>query len=109
MAHKITQRDTVYLAEIPELFNGKGWHGKGTVNNDFSPERLGNVLFGHRILPTMVDNGQSPVATGEFVAVANDDNLPVGGTVGNRFNTPQNGELFELFRDALTGSDYKIV
>lgn len=109
MSDKITQRDYVFLAEIPELFNGKGWHGKGLPMNEFTVETMRPVLFRHRLVQTTVDNGMYPVHTGDFIAIAEDDLLPVGKSVGNRFNTPLNEELFMLMQDSLAGSEYKIV
>jgi hypothetical protein len=110
MSHKISPRDIVYLANIPELFGGKGWHGLGTEWADFTPEGLRKILWLHRMVPAgiQLENGQF-VATGERYAISDDDGLPVGGAVGKNWFSPSNGELFELFSEALRDSDYNIV
>lgn len=110
MAHKIEKRDTLLLADIPELFSGKGWHGLGTPHNDFTVDGCAPVLWGHAMADAgIVRPDGTFFPTGERYAVANDDGLPVGGAVGRVFFTPQNRELFELFMSALEGSPYKIV
>lgn len=110
MSHKISPRDIVYLANLPELFGGKGWHGLGTEWADFTPEGLRKILWLHRMVPAgiQLDNGTF-VPTGERYAISEDDGLPVGGAVGKNWFSPSNGELFELFSEALRDSDYSIV
>lgn len=104
MSHKITERDNVYLARIPELHDGKGWHGKGIPHAEFTEESLKKILFGIQFMPAMV-NGHE---TGQRYAVADDDGLPIGNAIGDRYNTPSNTDLFRLFKDALAGSDYEL-
>jgi len=110
MAHKIEARDIVYLANIPELFDGKGWHGLGITPKAFTQDELAKVLFEHSVSPAgiLLPNGQFH-PTGELYAIATDDNLPIGSTVSERWARPTNKRLFELFKDALAGSDYEIV
>lgn len=110
MSHKINKElDKVYLAEIPELFNGLGWHKLGTPTKTFNEKTVAPVLFSHGysdagiILP---DGKFYP--TGERYAVALDNNLPIGGAIGERYHTPSNAELYKLFTEALAGSDYDI-
>lgn len=110
MSHKITSRDLVLLAKIPALFDGKGWHGLGIPTEDFSkgnPE-LTKILFTYRMQNAGIMSGTEFVPTGERYAVSQDDNLPIGDAVGERWATPQNEELFDLFTKALEGSQYKI-
>lgn len=109
MAHLIEKRDNVFLAVIPELFNGIGWHKLGKPTKEFTREALAPVLFEHSYKEAgiMTDNGF--VATGERYVVAADDGLPVGPAVGSRYWTPSNAELFDVFSEALAGSDYKLV
>mgnify|MGYP001605386532 CR=1 FL=1 len=110
MSHKITDRDEVRLAKIPELFEGIGWHGKGIPTEKFSLETLKRILFSHTYCPAgILVNEKFIEVSGEKYAVATDDSLPISGAVGKDWDTPQNQELFELFREALGGSAYKIV
>lgn len=108
MAHKITSRDTVYLANLPELFAGAGWHGLGTVTTDFSAPNLGKVLWAHEMVSAGIQTANGFVQTGERYAVSLDDGLPIGQAVGKNWASPSNLELFELFSEALAGSNYKI-
>lgn len=110
MAHKIEKRDTVYLAAIPELFDGKGWHGLGITPKAFDEKELASVLFEHSVSPAgiLLPNGKFH-PTGELYASSLDDGLPIGTTVSDRWARPTNKKLFVLFRDALAGSDYEIV
>lgn len=121
MSDKITARDGVFLAAIPELFDGKGWHGKGIPTTEFTVETLKRALFQHEFAPAgimvmekvkqgaVMRNMPKFIPTGERYAVALDDGRPIGPAVGDRYNTPSNLELFELFKDALAGSKYEIV
>ena len=109
MADKIFARDGAFFAEIPELFDGKGWHGKGTPTKEFTLETVRKALFDYELKPAGVMTGKGFVKTGEFYAVAGDDGLPVSGAVGDRYWTPQNEEIFSLFERAIAGSGYKIV
>ncbi len=111
MAHKIVEGfDIVYLSPIPELFDGRGWHGKGTPHPlKFTRESIREILWPHTYAPAGIQlPGGAFVETGERYAVSGDNNLPVGGAVGERYATPQNEELFELFASALEGSEYEI-
>lgn len=109
MAHKITNRDTVYLAKLPELFQGLGWHGLGTPTDDFSAPNLKKVLWNHEMVPAGIQTPSGFVPTGERYAIAADDGQPIGGAVGKNWASPSNSELFDLFSEALAGSQYKIV
>jgi hypothetical protein len=108
MAHKITSRDTVYLANLPELFAGLGWHGLGTPTVDFTAPNLSKVLWAHEMAPAGIQTPNGFVATGERYAVSKDDGLPIGQAVGKNWASPSNLELFELFSEATAGSNYKI-
>lgn len=109
MADKITNRDAAFFSPISELFDGKGWHGKGTPTNEFTVENVRKALFGYELKPAGVMTRKGFVKTGEFYAVADDDGLPVSGAVGDLYWTPQNEEIFELFASAIEGSGYRIV
>jgi len=109
MAHKKTIRDSIFLAELPETFNGKGWHGLGIPTQTFDRQTLEKVLFSHSLVPAgiLLPNGLFH-ETGQRYAIANDDGLPLGGAVGKNWASPGNDELFDLFSEALTGSPYKL-
>lgn len=115
MADKITQRDVVLLADLPELFGGKGWHGKGIPTSDFSIENP-NILracFIHEMAQAgaMVirENGQREWVPGQdFYAIAQDDKQTVGGAVGKVWRSPDNRVLLQFFKDAIAGSGYDI-
>ena len=109
MASKITKRDRLFLAPIAELFNGKGWHGKGIPCEEFTLQTVKEAVFPHILVPAGIQMNGKFIETGERYAVATDDGLPVGPAVGDRYWTPQNSELFNLFDTALAGSGYKIV
>lgn len=110
MSHKITPRDVVLLAEIPELFDGFGWHRMGTPTKIFTAETCKRALFGHEMRPAgiMLTNGTFH-ETGERYAVAMDDGLPLGNAVGKNWASPTNLAWYELFSDAIAGSPFKIV
>lgn len=110
MSHKIEVRDLVFLARIPELFDGKGWHKKGTPYCDFTREGLAKVLWAHEMRDAgiLMPDGTF-YKTGERYAISLDDNLPCGGAVGDRWESPVNGEFFDLFSEALSGSRYSVV
>ena len=117
--------DHLYLAEIPELFNGRGWHGKATPTKmeDFkNKKKLEKVLFPHILVPTFayikvkktMDDGTEyediiTPQTGDRVAVSLDNNRCISDSVGKNYNTPQNEELYDLFTKALEGSKYRLV
>ena len=117
--------DHLYLAEIPELFNGRGWHGKATPTKmeDFkNKKKLEKVLFPHILVPTFayikvkktMDDGTEyediiTPQTGDRVAVSLDNNRCIGDSVGKNYNTPQNEDLYDLFTSALEGSKYQLV
>jgi hypothetical protein len=109
MAHLITKRDVVFLARIPELFSGKGWHGLGRPNDNWSREALAAALFSHEYADAGIMRDGSFMATGERYAIAADDGMPVGPAVGARYWTPQNADLYALFCDAIAGSGYSVV
>lgn len=104
MADKITKRDAVFLAKTPDLFDGRGWHKKGQPTEVFNVETLRPALFEHAMIPAVC----AGVETGEFYAVATDDNKPIGTAVGKVYYTPSNLELFRVFEEALAGSGYEI-
>ena len=116
MSHKISAVDAVYLLPIAETFQGKGWHGKGTPTEEFTTETVKKALFTHEFAeagymkPANKKKGAPLVfqPTGQRYAVATDNGLAVGPAVGDQYWTPQNAELFEIFREALSGSGYKI-
>jgi Domain of unknown function (DUF932) len=110
MSSKINKSvDKLFLARIPELFNGKGWHGLGTPCDEFNAETIAPVLFPHEFTDAgILVNGEF-VKTGERYAVSLDNKRPVGPAVGVRYWTPQNRDLFDMFKEALSGSGYKIV
>ncbi len=109
MAHKIQAIDRVYLAAIAELSQGKGWHGLGipTELKDFNEKHLAHILFGYRFADAGVMIDGKFVPSGERYAIA--DGATLGSAVSERWETPNNGALFELFKEALAGSDYDIV
>jgi hypothetical protein len=109
MASLIEKSDTLHLAEIAELFNGKGWHGLGTPTEFFTKEALRKVLFGHEMVEAGIMVAGKFVPTGQRYAVSDDNNLPMGDAVGEKYWTPTNEMLYEIFMGALEGSGYKLV
>jgi hypothetical protein len=108
--HKIGKEDRVYLAVIPELFDGLGWHKLGTPTKEFSAETLQHVLFEHDFAEAgiLLPDGTFH-KTGERYAIAKDTGLPIGTTVSDRYARPTNKQLFELLQRSLTGSGFEIV
>lgn len=105
MADKINSvLDRVFLAPIKELFDGKGWHGKGIPTVVFSEDTLKEILWEHTLVPATC-NGYE---TGQFYAVASDNGLPVGEAVGKVYRTPTHKELFNLFTQAIAGTGYDL-
>jgi len=90
MASKITKRDRLFLAPIAELFNGKGWHGKGIPCEEFTLQTVKEAVFPHILVPAGIQMNGKFIETGERYAGATDDNMPVGPAVGDRYWTPQN-------------------
>jgi len=109
MSAKISKIDKVFLTKIPELFNGAGWHGKGIPTDEITAETVAPILFSHRFEPSGIQVNGEFIPTGEQYATANDNNLPIGKAVSTRYATPSNAELYELFSEALAGSEYGIV
>lgn len=126
MADKITKRDAVFLAVLDELYQGKGWHGKGIPTTDFNPhtnEDLKRALFVHDMaragimvtrdkldkLGRKTGHKENVFCPGDdYYAVAKDDGLPVGAAVGKVFRTPDNAVLYKFFCDAIAGSGYDV-
>lgn len=109
MSDKISNRDYVALARLPELYDGKGWHNKGNPTEVFSIKELPLVFFDFTFCNAgvLTPTGKF-VETGQRYAVSVNDGLPIGNAIGERYATPQNAELFELMEKALEGSAYKI-
>lgn len=109
MAHKIEKNDRVYLARLPELFDGKGWHGLGIPTESFVKENLNGIFFPFEFRPAFVKGlNDELIQTGERYAVALDNGEPIAGAVGRVFDTVDNEQLFDLFSEALAGSRYKL-
>jgi hypothetical protein len=111
MSHKINPEvDQLLLAPIPELHYGYGWHRLGTPNEDWSIENLKKtrVLFSHSYATAGMYGVDGFIPTKQKYAVAGDTGLPIGGAVGEDWDTPQNAEFYEMFTDALAGSNYKV-
>ena len=108
MSHKITENDAVFLAILPELFDGKGWHKLGIPTTDWTAANLARALFTHRMEPAGIFiDGE--FQTGEdYYAVANDTNKPIGAAVGRVFRTPDNVTLYRFFEEAIQGTGYEV-
>ena len=111
MSAKINKDDAVFLAKLPELYDGMGWHKLGIPTEDFNPETnpdLKRALFLHRMVQAGVSVDGNFVAGEDFYAVADDTNKPIGAAVGKVFRTPDNALLYKFFREAIADSGYEV-
>lgn len=111
MSHKIGADDAVFLAKLPELYDGKGWHKLGIPTEDFNPETnpdLKRALFTHRMVQAGVYIDDMFTLGEDYYAVANDNNKPIGAAVGKVFRTPDNALLYKFFCEAISGTGYEV-
>lgn len=112
MSAKIEKRDAVFLAILPELYDGLGWHKLGIPTRDFNPAtnpELVRALFTYRLeqAGVMGPDGKF-LPGGDFYAVANDDNQTIGAAVGKVFRTPDNALLYRFFCEGIAGTGYEV-
>lgn len=110
MSHNLDENvDVCYLAEIPELFDGTGWHGRGIPTKELSKENVRGALFKFEFRPAYIKGTDgTDIPTGQRYAVALDNERPIATAIGGCFDTVDNEEIYDLFSEAIKGSRYKI-